>query len=227
MMNKNVENASTNPEGPNVSDVNAVIFPGTKGLLDQMDVNSLDEGNSEAREKSSESLSPAEVVKKYKTTIESQAEKFGVDKYLIAAIIYHEQQNLARGEDVKDEAAARAHIGTVSVGLGQIQVRRAIEVEDKVGKITEKEKAGHLIDWEWQARIDRLISPSWNIRYVTAYLQKLQNIRKTKFPEITSRPDILASVYNLGKTDAHPNPKANEYGKAVNNLIPVVKQLMR
>ena len=190
------------------------------------DLNGVDEGNSDARENSSESLRPAEVVTKYKTTIESQAKEFGVDKYTIAAIIYYEQQNLGRWENTKDEILARNHRGTTSVGLGQIQVRRAIEVEDKVGKITEAEKRWHNIDWEWQARIDRLIDPSWNIRYMTAYLQTLQDARKTEFPAITSRPDILATVYNLGKTDAHSNPKANDYGKAVNDLIQTVKKLM-
>lgn len=163
-----------------------------------------------------------------KSSIESAARKYGVDKYLIAAIIYYEQLHLSRGEDFHDEALARAHVGTKSIGLGQIQVRRAIDLENKgsVEKITVKEKKAHIADKEWQARIDRLINPSWNIRYVAAYLQQLQNIRLPKFPAITSRPDILATIYNLGTTKAHPNPIANDYGEAVNKLIQRVKQLM-
>ena len=195
-------------------------------------------GTNESKEKELSKAIDA-IIKKYKLDIENAANKYGVDKYLIAAIIYYEQQHLARGENGKDEALARAHVNTntkyssdrVSVWLGQIQVRRAIEVEgkgkDKVEPITQKEIDQKLIDGEWQARIDRLINPSWNIMYVAAYLKKLQNAREPEFPAIRTRPDILATVYQNGKTDAHPNPLSSDYGKAVNKLISHVKTLMR
>ena len=79
---------------------------------------------------------------------------------------------------------------------------------------------------EWQARIDRLINPEWNIRYVGAYLKYLQDARKPQFPAITSSPDILSTVYNSGKTDAHPNPKPSDYGEDVKKIYPKMKNLI-
>lgn len=188
-----------------------------KDLIENEELEGLDRKSPEEIDK---------IIKDNKSNIESAAKEFGVDKYVIAAIIYYEQQHLSPGEDLFDVMFARLHRRKESVGLGQIQIKRAQEVEWEVGKITEKEKSEHFLDWKYQSRVDRLKEPYWNIRYMAAYLKKLQDIRKVKFSEITSRPDILATVYNLGKTDAHSNPKPNEYWKEVAKLIPHMKELL-
>ena len=179
------------------------------------------------KEENKEDLNNVEadkLIKNYKKTIEETANKYDVDKYIIAWVIYKEQisQNLL---DNFDGAAALWGVDT-SIGLGQVKVSTAKKVEDRkyIEWITKKEiqDAG----WENRARVARLKNNHWNIKYVWAYLSNLQNIRKGKFPAISSRPDILATVYNNGKEAAHPNPQPSDYGRDVNSLYWHMKQLI-
>jgi|GEM_PF-2302092 len=59
-----------------------------------------------------------------------------------------------------------------------------------------------------------------NLMYVAAYLKSFQDNWSSAFPEITDRPDILGSLYNLGHTNndgtprkPHSNPQANWFGE--------------
>lgn len=55
----------------------------------------------------------------------------------------------------------------------------------------------------------------WNTIYVSAYLTYFWDTWKSKFPSLKKRPDIWASLYNLGHEKTKPNstPKANKFGK--------------
>lgn len=178
------------------------------------------------------------IIKDCKKAIEKSAEEFGVDKYIIAAIIYNEQLSLSPGEDIIDGVSSFFKEST-SVGLGQVQLKTArfLEEQGLVEKIPKKENSltsfhSYAINMRWddyQMRILRLQDPVWNIKYVAAYLHYLQNLRKGKFPTITSRPDILATCYNIGRDKeehVHSNPQPNDYGRDVEKIYPRMKQLM-
>lgn len=178
-------------------------------------------------EKSLENLSNEEadkLIKSYKPTIEKVAKSFGVDKYIIAGVIYKERVST----DYLDNFDAFAGIiGTnTSIGIGQVKVSTAQKLENRwyITRITKKEiqEAGS----EQKARVARLVNNSWNINYVAAYLKNLQDIRKGKFPSINKRPDILATLYNIGKEEAHSNPQPNDYGRAVQASYSHMKRLM-
>lgn len=184
----------------------------------------------EAREKGSEGLwkEIEKTITDNKNNFEKAANKYGVSKYTIAAIIACEQRHMSPWENSLDEGAARAGRRTTSVGLGQVTVETAIKMEEegRVEEITSKEKTGMVS--EYQARINRLMTPSWNIMYVAAYLEKIQDARKTKFPEITKRPDILYTIYSKGFDNCpiHENPQPGPRGKEVNLLYRRCKTLL-
>ncbi len=164
------------------------------------------------------------LIKKHKTTIEKAARHFHVDKYIIAAVIYKEQVS-CNYLDNFDTTAGLLGLDT-SVWIGQVKVRTAEKVEKRkyIKEISREEinRAGS----EQKARVARLANDKWNIEYVSAYLSNLQDIRKKDFPSIYSRPDILATLYNIGKEEAHSNPKSNNYGRDVENIYWHMKQLM-
>ena len=63
-------------------------------------------------------------------------------------------------------------------------------------------------------RIQVLQNPRTNIMYAAAYLRYQTNRWKNDFPQISHRPDILATVYNR-KNYPHENPGSNPFGRFV------------
>ena len=54
------------------------------------------------------------------------------------------------------------------------------------------------------------------MEYVAAYIKALEDIWKSEFPEISNRPDILGSLYNLGhERKPHGSPEPNWFGEYV------------
>ena len=46
----------------------------------------------------------------------------------------------------------------------------------------------------------------------------MKDIWEEEFPEFSSRPDIFWTVYNTGKTTAHPNPIGGVYSKEAEEI---------
>lgn len=66
---------------------------------------------------------------------------------------------------------------------------------------------------ETMVREKRLENNEWNVHYVAAYIKALQDIWESEFPEISSRADILGTLYNLGHERVpHSNPQATMFG---------------
>ena len=59
---------------------------------------------------------------------------------------------------------------------------------------------------ETAARAKRLDNDYENIMYVAAYLSQFVDQWKEEFPEISVRPDILGTLFNLGYRTPNPNP---------------------
>lgn len=43
----------------------------------------------------------------------------------------------------------------------------------------------------------------------------MQDVWKKDYPQIASKPAILGTLYNIGSTKTHGNPKSNEFGRYV------------
>lgn len=62
---------------------------------------------------------------------------------------------------------------------------------------------------------------------VSAYIKALEDLWIDEFPEITSSPDILGSLYNLGhEKKPHSNPKPNWFGEYVEDCYYIMEEAL-
>ena len=152
------------------------------------------------------------------------AKYYGVDPNVVAGVIFVEQYYNYDWIDVCTDWIAFYGIIDMSVGLGQVRLSTAeyLEKNGYVPKTSAEDGGweipliGYVHGTETMAREERLEDDSWNIRYDSAYINALEDLWEDEFPEISSSPDILGSLYNLGhgKTP-HSNPKPNWFGEKV------------
>ena len=82
---------------------------------------------------------------------------------------------------------------------------------------------------ETMAREKRLEDNSWNIMYVAAYIKYFEDTWIDVFPEISSRPDILGTLYNIGheKTSPNSNPGSNKFGDDVEYFYDLMGEALK
>ena len=115
---------------------------------------------------------------------------------MIATVIAVEQTYNVNIFDLADLPAGVLGIDT-SVGFGQVRISTAKLVED-ANYIEASQN-------HW-SRIVRLMDKRTNIRYVAAYLAYVRDIWILQDPDFEKHPGIWWTIYNTGKTSAHPNP---------------------
>ncbi|WP_425394834.1 PAAR domain-containing protein [Chondromyces crocatus] len=122
-------------------------------------------------------------------------------------------------------------VGKPSIGLAQVQVATARFIEEQgympatsgwniplIGLISGSEN---------MARKTKLEDNGINAMYAAAYLKYFQDQWDPAFPSIANRPDILASLYNLGPSkQPNANPSPNDFGEDVLKLYPLMAQLL-
>ncbi len=148
------------------------------------------------------------------------AELYGVDPGIVAGVIMIEQYHNYDWVDICTDWIGSTGIIDMSVGLGQVRHSTAKYLEDTgyIPKINSvKIHTYHIYsNNESSIRHERLEDNSWNIRYVAAYIKALTDLWTSEYPEISSDPAILGSLYNLGHNKSpHDNPKANWFGTEV------------
>ena len=157
-----------------------------------------------------------------KTDIIGASVRYGVNPAITAGVIYAEQVlNVNILDDLTDWLGYYG-INT-SVGIGQVRIGTAKMLEKKgYVKITKRGKDHYIFNIyvlhpgkKNKDVYNRLMWSSINIVYVAAYLKYMQDVWRKNYEKIASSPDILGTLYNTGKTDAHSNPKANSFGKYV------------
>ncbi len=172
------------------------------------------------------------LIGKYANTIMKEADYYKVDPCVIAGVIYVEQAKNYNFIDSITDGTARLGVNT-SVGLGQVRLKTAIEMEKKgyiqKAKLHSTIKIGIIKRQMWEvpgvgyvigsynaAVTTRLENDKQNIKYVAAYLSYLQNAWKKAYPKITNDPGVLATLYNIGVGKPHSNPKPSaDFGKLV------------
>lgn len=143
------------------------------------------------------------LLKELAPTIKVQASKLGVDPRAIAGAIMAENSlNVSISDDVQNllvkmGVAKKGEIlgKKFTFGLGQLNFAAAREAEDYIAKI---EKRAPLSDTELS---DALLIPEKAIYYVGAVVRKIQDDYKKQGFDISKNPEILATVYNLGKSE--------------------------
>lgn len=142
------------------------------------------------------------LLKELKDVIESSAKQLGVDAVAIAGSIMSENSlNVSISDDVQDLLVriGVAKKGEVlgkkfTYGLGQLNFHVAREAEDYIAKI---EKRAPISDDELSSA---LLIPAKSIYYVGAVIRKVQDDYKKVGIDISDKPEILTTLYNLGRS---------------------------
>ena len=167
-----------------------------------------------------------ELITKYSSNIIAAGVKYGVDPVVIACCIYSEQVlNVNWLDSVFDNLL---FFFDTSIGIGQVRISTAILLEDS-GYIEESEPihVGTIHFSREQLIQNKLDNPEWNIKYVAAYLRYWQDCWQTTL-DISNKPEILATLYNLGENANAPNanPKPNDFGRHAQSVYHHIASLL-
>jgi hypothetical protein len=168
------------------------------------------------------------IVKNAKNILDS-AERFGVDPQTLASILFTEQHyNVNLRDHLTDVPLALVGVNISSIGIAQIQYRRARELEQrgympitmatyvpiKIGNIT----VPRVVATARQNLIIKLMNDKINIDYAAAYLAYHQDTWREAYPNIANNPGVLGTLYNIREKTPHSNPQVSkEFGIPVQN----------
>lgn len=170
----------------------------------------------------------AEAINENSEYIINAANFYNVDPCIVAACIFTEQDlNYDWKDQYFDYILSFYNILDMSVGLGQMRVSTAKFIEDM--NYIEEAKAtdggwnvpiiGNIHGTEQMMRVYRLNNNESNVYYVAAYIRYFVDVWEDNYNEISNRPDILATLYNLGHEITSPNssPQSNSFGDHAND----------
>ncbi|PWL44980.1 MAG: hypothetical protein DBY45_04840 [Clostridiales bacterium] len=183
----------------------------------------------------------AKVIMEHADEIKMAATRYQVDAAIIAGCIFTEQYlNVDFVDDLTDWIGATGILDT-SIGIGQVKVSTAKQLEEAgyMSKTYVDNGVNFVIPTplttsvkelnqraETAARAKRLDNDYENIMYVAAYLSQFVDQWKEEFPEISVRPDILGTLFNLGYRTPNPNPSPNSFGSTVGENYQYMRELL-
>lgn len=161
---------------------------------------------------------------------------FGVDARAIAGCILAENSlNVSLSDGIQDWLVKSKIAGKGSVlgkkfsfGWGQLYMDAATEAEPLMAKIEGRSVRSS------EDIAQALLRPEDAIRYVAAVLRHIQDNYKSQGIDISSRPEILATVYNLGNSlnrakkakELGKDPKINNFGFFVEMYLDVISGIV-
>ena len=166
------------------------------------------------------------LIGEHATTIVEEASYFGVDPVVVAGVIVAEQ---TLNYNVIDSVTDWMYFINPSIGIGQVKVSTAISIEKNtmISKVTETPfifldqtvwsvpGVGYVSGSYERAIAQRLKNDEQNIKYVAAYISYHQNQWAKAGYDISHRPEILATLYNIGERTPNGNPQSNDFGEFV------------
>ena len=151
---------------------------------------------------------------------------------ILASIIFVERTNNYSWEDKSmDNLLAYSGVNS-SIGFCQVKIKTAYWIEHNYTDSTLLYYPGHKyhgllnISSSKKELVNKLNNESKNIFYAAAYLRMMCS-RWSSVYDISSRPDILGTLYSTGlfKSDGterlpNTNPSSNDFGKEVLKVYP-------
>ncbi|GGF11571.1 hypothetical protein SAMN05443634_1214 [Chishuiella changwenlii] len=112
------------------------------------------------------------IIKEHRNSIKSASDKYGVSAQIVASIIFQEKTAGARGDLANVLGKLIKSDKTLSLGLGEIQVQKAIELENKYspGIGLDVNNQQHI---EWM--IEYIQNPEVSIEYVAMNVADMQD----------------------------------------------------
>ena len=171
------------------------------------------------------------MIERVRDNIIDAGQLYGVDPRAIAGSIAAENtMNLQKTDDIKRALASTgiSHIGSksFSIGLGQIHTDAAMEVESMMAKVENRPE--RTVD----EVAKELLIPSSAVKYAAAILRQAQDIYKSNGIDISKNPELLSTLYNLGKvqdkadalTATKRAPKPNYFGVFVSKNMAQISE---
>ena len=171
----------------------------------------------------------AQLVKTHRATIKAAAQEFRVAPAVVGAVIYQEQAtNVNFVDTLTDYIGGLLHLNT-SIGIGQVRINTAQELEDIYHELKPETNLSLPTD-DTFVRVERLKDPYTNIRYVAAKLRFSQERWGRKEFDISDKPEILGTLYNIedvaNPIEPHANPQTNDFGAGVKKNYEKVRRLL-
>ena len=168
------------------------------------------------------------IIEEHAGSIKTAAEEFDVDPVIVAGVIYQEQSTNVNFVDTLADYIGGLLFVNTSIGIGQVRVQTAEELEYKYPQLHPIVKSDHVIQSN-AVRVEFLKDPLMNIRYVAAKIAFDQERWKEAGFDISDRPDILGTLYNIEdvknpKKEPHANPDSNDFGKGVAENYDAIKR---
>lgn len=167
------------------------------------------------------------LIGQYARRIIEVASRFGVDPVVVAGVIVAEQTlNVNFIDSLTDKPL---YFMDTSIGIGQVKISTAKEVESHLSINPIIETAFVFMDMTvWSvpgiglvagsyeyALACRLENDEQNITYVAAYIAYIQEVWRDSGIDISEKPEILATLYNIGIGEPKANPQPNDFGSFV------------
>lgn len=156
------------------------------------------------------------------------AKEFSIDKAMLGAILIDEITRLIPFESIIEAFGGNIIGVNVSIGVAQVTIDTAHELIRK-GIYRPNTKDARLL----YARLtnagrrhlyDYLIQPKHNVRFAAAYIRFVIDFW-SKHEDLSSRTDIIGTLYHIGYGKPKTDPKADERGTQIaNEFYPLAKR---
>ncbi len=164
--------------------------------------------------------------------IQTASKRYGVDPTAVAGSILAENSlNVGVKDSVQTWLAKKAGITSIagknfSYGLGQIQFPTARAAEDYVAKLEHREPKSD------EDLSNAVADPVGSIEVAASIVRKVQDDYKAQGIDISKKPAILASLYNLGQSEERAAaakksgrvPQENYFGLFVEKYTPEIQE---
>lgn len=157
------------------------------------------------------------------TQIVDAATRYGVDPRAVAGAIAAENTLNVQLDDSIQEYLAQNGVTSIAgqtftFGLGQMDPAAAMIGEATIAKIEGRPPRS-------QSEVERaMLNPVESIKLVSGIIRNAQDVYQARGIDISGRPDILATLYNLGDVDRRASeatpgtePRSNYFGAFVAN----------
>jgi hypothetical protein len=179
------------------------------------------------------------LVKGMRDELHAAAVRYAVDPRAIAAVLVVERSlNVTRIDRAQDMLARMpffvggklAGVGPpFSIGVGQLYLQAALAVEPLAARIERRARRSEAEVWR------SIQQPKRALRYVAAVLRQAQDAYREQGFDLAGRPELLATLYNLGEPDrraavtraAGRAPRVNYFGLFALRALPQIEAALR
>lgn len=157
------------------------------------------------------------LIRLHKDLFKEVGKEFNIDPCLLAAIVIDEKVRLTAFESLGDDMVVDLIGINTSVGMAQLKIDTANSLiiskyynpsyQDKKLPIPQ----GEMINLKRAYLFKYVVQPKHNIRFEAARIKSIID-HWSNFLDLTTRPEIIATLYSIGKGTPKTDPVASDRG---------------